>query len=52
MLLWWGESDVDTPRTGLDYLAATIPRATLVTYPGEGHLLPISRWGDLLVALH
>jgi pimeloyl-ACP methyl ester carboxylesterase len=50
--LWWGEADLDTPRTGLDYLAATIPHASLVTYPGEGHFLPISRWGELLAAVH
>ena len=50
--LWWGEADLDTPRMGLDYLAATIPQASLVTYPGEGHLLPISRWGELLAAVH
>jgi pimeloyl-ACP methyl ester carboxylesterase len=49
--LWWGESDLDTDRRGLDYLAASIPQATFVTYPGEGHLLPISRWGDLLAGL-
>ena len=49
--LWWGESDINTDQFGLDYLAASIPHATLVTYPGEGHLLPISRWGDLLAAL-
>jgi pimeloyl-ACP methyl ester carboxylesterase len=50
--LWWGESDLDTPRLGLDYLAATIPHASFVIYPGEGHLLLISRWGELLAALH
>jgi pimeloyl-ACP methyl ester carboxylesterase len=49
--LWWGESDLDTPRFGLDYLAARIPGATLFTYPGEGCLLPISRLGELLAAL-
>jgi pimeloyl-ACP methyl ester carboxylesterase len=49
--LWWGEDDQDTDRAGMDYLAARIPGATLVTYPGEGHLLPISRWGELLAAV-
>jgi pimeloyl-ACP methyl ester carboxylesterase len=49
--IWWGESDIDTDRHGSDYLAATIPGATLVTYPGEGHLVPINRWADMLAAL-
>jgi hypothetical protein len=34
------------------YLAATIPRATLVTYPDEGHLIPLSHWGEMLATLH
>lgn len=49
--IWWGESDIDTDRLGSDYLAASIPGATLVTYPGEGHLVPINRWAEMLAAL-
>lgn len=50
--VWWGESDPLVRRAHTDFLAASIPRATLVTYPGEGHLFPISHWHELLTALH
>jgi pimeloyl-ACP methyl ester carboxylesterase len=49
--LWWGEDDTDTDRLGLDYLAGAIPRVALLTYPGEGHLLPIDHWGEMLAAV-
>jgi hypothetical protein len=28
-----------------------IPRATLVSFPGEGHLFPFDHWGEMLAAL-
>jgi pimeloyl-ACP methyl ester carboxylesterase len=34
--VWWGEEDALVERAHTDYLASTLPRATLVTYPGEG----------------
>ena len=49
--LWWGEEDTDTDRLGLDYLAAVIPRVDFLTYPGEGHLLPIDHWEEMLAAV-
>jgi len=49
--LWWGEDDTDTDRMGLDYLAGAIPHVTLVTYPREGHLLPIHHWREMLAAV-
>ncbi len=49
--VWWGEADPNVSRAHTDYLAESIPRATLVTYPGEGHLFPISHWGEMLAAL-
>jgi pimeloyl-ACP methyl ester carboxylesterase len=49
--VWWGESDPNVSRAHTDYLAQSIPRATLVTDPGEGHLFPISHWGEMLAAL-
>ena len=51
VLVWVGESDLQVGRAHGDYLAASIPRATLVTFPGAGHLFPISHWGEMLAAL-
>ena len=49
--IWWGEADpVNAVRTG-HWLATAFPRATLVTYPGEGHMAPVSHWGEMLAAL-
>jgi pimeloyl-ACP methyl ester carboxylesterase len=49
--VWVGESDPQVSRAHGDYLAASIPRATLVTFPDAGHLFPISHWGEMLAAL-
>ncbi len=49
--VWVGESDLQVGRAHADYLAASIPRATLVTFPAAGHLFPISHWGEMLAAL-
>jgi pimeloyl-ACP methyl ester carboxylesterase len=46
--VWWGESDVLVSRGHSEYLARTIPRAELVTYPGEGHLICLTRWREML----
>jgi pimeloyl-ACP methyl ester carboxylesterase len=49
--VWWGGSDPQVSRAHTDYLAASIPRATLVTFEGEGHLFPIRHWPEMLDAL-
>ena len=49
--IWAGGSDRMVSQSHADYLAATIPRATLVTYPGEGHLIPISHWAEMLAGV-
>jgi pimeloyl-ACP methyl ester carboxylesterase len=49
--VWWGETDRLVGRVHTDYLAREIPRAALVTYPGEGHLFPLNHWGEMLAAL-
>lgn len=36
-LILWGEEDAYMPRVDQDALAATIPDARLITYPGIGH---------------
>jgi pimeloyl-ACP methyl ester carboxylesterase len=49
--VWWGEADTVVARPHADYLAATIPRSTLVTYPGLGHLFPVLKWAEMLAWL-
>jgi pimeloyl-ACP methyl ester carboxylesterase len=49
--VWWGEGDVLVARRHTEYLASTIPKATLVTYPGEGHLALLNHWKEMLAAL-
>ena len=49
--LWQGEDDVVvTPAMGR-YLAAAIPNCTATFLPGEGHLLFIKYWKDILEQL-
>ena len=48
--IWCGGSDPVVGTNHAAYLAATIPGATLVTYPGEGHLIPIRHWAEMLAA--
>jgi pimeloyl-ACP methyl ester carboxylesterase len=50
--IWSGGSDTQVRPVTSIYLAASIPRATLVTYPDEGHLMPFTHWGEMLAALH
>jgi pimeloyl-ACP methyl ester carboxylesterase len=50
--VWVGEADAPSFHAAADYYAATIPRATLVTYRGAGHLLAIPHWADMLAWLH
>ena len=49
--VWWGDADRLVRRANTDYLAAVLPRSILTIYPGEGDLLPISHWGEMLAAL-
>jgi pimeloyl-ACP methyl ester carboxylesterase len=48
--VWGGELDPEVLRAETDYLAETIPHATLVMYP-EGHLFPFQHWREMLAAL-
>jgi pimeloyl-ACP methyl ester carboxylesterase len=48
--IWIGGADPMVPRLHADYLAATIPRARLVSYPGEGHLFAFDHWAEILAA--
>jgi pimeloyl-ACP methyl ester carboxylesterase len=49
--VWSGGSDAMVRPADSIYLAASIPRATLVTYPDDGHLLPLTHWGEMLAAV-
>jgi len=48
----WVGDQAPADRLESDYLAATIPGATYVIYPGDGHLLTLPRWGEMLAWLH
>ncbi len=50
--VWVGEADDPYFHSAAAYFAATIPRATLVTYPDAGHLLAIPHWAEMLAWLH
>ena len=50
--VWVGEADAPWAHATAAYFAATIPRATLVTYQGTGHLLAIPHWAEMLTWLH
>jgi pimeloyl-ACP methyl ester carboxylesterase len=49
--IWSGGSDSMVRPADSIYLAASIPRTNLITYPDEGHLLPFRHWGEMLTAL-
>jgi len=36
---------------GPEVLSKAIPRAKLLTYPGEGHLFLVNHWAEMLAAL-
>jgi pimeloyl-ACP methyl ester carboxylesterase len=49
--VWWGKGDPLTSRSDTEYLTQAIGRATLVTYPSEGHMFPVTHWADMLSVL-
>jgi pimeloyl-ACP methyl ester carboxylesterase len=49
--VWIGEADPIVSRLHADYLVRTIPRAALVSFPGEGHLFLFDHWAEMLTAL-
>jgi pimeloyl-ACP methyl ester carboxylesterase len=49
--VWLGSENPEL-RPAADYFAATIPRATFVIYPGDGHWVPLPRWAEMLAWLH
>ena len=49
--LWYGDADSIVPLQMGHYLANTIPRSDLRVYPGEGHMLHITHWDEILQTL-
>lgn len=49
--LWYGEDDQMVPPANGQWLAAQLPQATLTTYAGEGHLVPMRHWSEMVRAL-
>lgn len=49
--VWLGERNMEA-RPHADYFVAAIPGSTLVVYPGDGHLVPLPRWAEMLAWLH
>jgi pimeloyl-ACP methyl ester carboxylesterase len=50
-LLWYGSDDTLTPPQMGQYLAAELPDADLVVYPGEGHMAAFTHWDEIVTAL-
>jgi pimeloyl-ACP methyl ester carboxylesterase len=50
--LWYGDADVITPAQMGRFLAAAIPGSGLTVYPGEGHMVYVTHWADVLGALN
>lgn len=49
--LWYGEQDQMVPLLNGRWLAEHLPDADLTVVPGEGHLVPMRHWGEILDAL-
>ncbi len=49
--LWHGEADMDTSIHMGRYMAKTIPNCTTTFCPGEGHLLLMTHWEEILATL-
>lgn len=48
--LWYGTEDRAAPLAMGEYLKQRIPQATLHTVAGEGHLIVVSRWREILTS--
>jgi len=49
--LWYGSRDTTAPPAFGEWWAGTLPDATLHVFPGEGHLIALTRWSAILDAL-
>ncbi|MBD0863983.1 alpha/beta hydrolase [Gordonia sp. zg691] len=46
--LWYGTRDAMAPQANGEWLAKTLPHAELTLVEGEGHLLPLRHWEEML----
>ena len=51
VLLWHGEEDTSTPVSMARYVESAIPDCRAVYFPGEGHMLLLSRWEEIVAEL-
>jgi pimeloyl-ACP methyl ester carboxylesterase len=51
VFLWYGDADAVVPLQMGQYLAAAIPRSHLIICHGQGHLLLVQRWEEILRTL-
>lgn len=49
--LWYGSRDATAPPAFGEWWAEALPDATLHAFPGEGHLIALTRWAAILEAL-
>jgi pimeloyl-ACP methyl ester carboxylesterase len=49
--LWYGSRDATAPPAFGEWWAEALPDATLHVFPGDGHLIALTRWADILTAL-
>lgn len=49
--LWYGDRDLMAPSSNGTWLAQHLPNAELVVFEGEGHLLPLRHWAEMLRAV-
>jgi pimeloyl-ACP methyl ester carboxylesterase len=48
--LWYGSADLAAPLAMGEYLKQHVTKSTLHIVEGQGHLLIISRWRDILAS--
>ncbi|MGX1856366.1 alpha/beta fold hydrolase [Dietzia sp. NPDC055340] len=51
VLLWYGDRDEIAPPVNGQWLAEHLAHAHLTVYPGEGHLVPLTYWAEILRSL-
>jgi pimeloyl-ACP methyl ester carboxylesterase len=49
--MWYGDADALVPLPMGRYLAQILPRAHLTVCPGQGHMLYVPRWAEMLRAM-
>ena len=49
--LWYGSRDATAPPAFGEWWVEALPDATLHVFPGDGHLIALTRWAAILTAL-